>query len=339
MVIGMRKIKIAQIGTSENSHGNFIFHSLKKQNDIFEVAGFAFPEDERKKFSQQMKEFEGYCEMTVEDILKDETIEAVAIETEELYLTKYALMAVGHGKHIHMEKPGGIVLSDFERLIGIVKQNKTVFHTGYMYRYNPEIQRIFSQIENGEFGEIISVEAQMNCFHSEKIRKWLSCLPGGMMFFLGCHLVDLVLRLMGQPEEIIPFNVSTGVDGISSVDFGMAVFKYRQGVSFIKTTDVETGGYAMRQLVVTGTKATAEIKPLEMLKGDGQFTASCTYRNSMDWLDEGEKRVCDIFDRYDGMMRAFAEYVSEDRENPYTPDYELELYKTVLKCCGVFVEE
>ena len=36
-VIVMRKIKIAQIGTSDNSHGNLIFDSLKKNSDIFAV--------------------------------------------------------------------------------------------------------------------------------------------------------------------------------------------------------------------------------------------------------------------------------------------------------------
>lgn len=34
------------------------------------------------------------------------------------------------------------------------------------------------------------------------------------------------------------------------------------------------------------------------------------------------------------MMNSFAEYIRGEKENPYTPDYELELYKTVLECCG-----
>ena len=34
------------------------------------------------------------------------------------------------------------------------------------------------------------------------------------------------------------------------------------------------------------------------------------------------------------MMKAFAQYVRGEKQNPYSPDYELELYKTVLKSCG-----
>ena len=48
----------------------------------------------------------------------------------------------------------------------------------------------------------------------------------------------------------------------------------------------------------------------------------------------GEKEISKPCDRYDNMMRAFAEYVNGEKENPFTPDYELELYKTILKCCG-----
>ena len=123
----MRKIKIAQIGTNTNSHGNDIWKNLKRQDDIFDIVGFALPESEREKFPERMKSFEGYREFTAEEILNNPEIEAVTIETEEIYLTKYALMAARAGKHIHMEKPGGIMLKDFEELISIMKTKGKVF--------------------------------------------------------------------------------------------------------------------------------------------------------------------------------------------------------------------
>ena len=56
----MKKVKIAQIGTSQNSHGNLIWWSLLKQSDIFEVVGYAFPENEREKFPRQASAFNGH---------------------------------------------------------------------------------------------------------------------------------------------------------------------------------------------------------------------------------------------------------------------------------------
>jgi len=332
----MRKIKIAQIGLNEYSHSVQIFGSIKKQNEIFDLVGYVLPENEDKRLASKTKALEGYKEMSLDSVLNDPEIEAVTIETDEVYLTKYALMAAKAGKHIHMEKPGGIILSDFEELISVMKRTGKVFHTGYMYRYNPYIIELLKKIECGELGEIISIEAQMNCIHSIAARQWLDSIPGGMMFYLGCHLVDLVLQIKGLPNEIIPYIKSTGVEGVTAEDFCMAVFEYDNGVSFVKTTACEIGGYARRQLVVSGTKGTIELKPFEMGLQDGKLYTEKTEYTSNAWGDMGEKTKTEPFDRYDDMMKSFAEMVRGNKVNPYTYDYELKLYKTVLKACGRF---
>ena len=329
----MRKIKIAQIGTSRYSHGNFIWNSMKKQNDIFEIVGYAMPENEKEKFPVNLEAFNGYSEMDVSEILNNPDIEAVVIETEEIYLNKYAALASASGKHIHMEKPGGIELKDFENIIQTVKENKRIFHTGYMYRYNPYVNKLLREVKSGELGEIICVEAQMNCSHSNETRQWFGTFPGGIMFFLGCHLIDLILQIQGVPEEIIPLNRSTGIDGVNAVDFGMAAFKYKNGVSFAKVNAAEHGGFMRRQLVVTGTKKTVEIKPLEINETGGIYARKTEY-TSNSWNDAGKTERCDTFNRYDDMMRSFAEMVCGEKENPWTYDYELKLYKTILKACG-----
>ena len=330
----MRKIKIAQIGVNTNSHSNEIFGSIKSQNDIFDVVGYVLPENERERLPEKLKFYDGCKELTLEEVLNNPEIEAVTLETDEVYLVKYAIMAAKAGKHIHMEKPGGFSLTDFEELLNIMRETKKVFHIGYMYRYNPCVAELLEKIQKGDLGEIISVEAQMNCIHPTAVRKWLKTLPGGMMFFLGCHLVDLILQIKGQPKRIIPYNKCTGYEETDSYDFGMAIFEYENGVSFVKTTACEIGGFARRQLVVSGTKGTVELKPFEMFaEGGNQYTSKTEYF-SFDWGDMGNKTDTKSYNRYHPMMRSFAEMVRGEKQNPYTLDYELELYKTVLKACG-----
>lgn len=331
----MRKIRIAQIGTSGYSHGRFIFESLKKQNDIFEIAGYAFPEQEREKFAGQMKYFEGYREMTVEEILRDPDIDAVTIETEEIYLTKYARMAAEAGKHIHMEKPGGTELSAYKELIEAVKKKGTVFHIGYMYRYNPYVRELIDKVKSGELGEIISVEAQMNCVHTRRTREWLRNFPGGMMFFLGCHLIDLILQIQGTPERVLPLNKCTGADGVRAEDFGMAILEYKNGVSFAKTSACELAGFTRRQLVVSGTRGTVELKPLEVVSDQAPLLYTRkTECYSAGWGDKGNTSDSELYDRYDTMMEAFAAMVRGEKKNPFDYDYEWELYQTILRACG-----
>lgn len=332
----MRKIKIAQIGTSQNSHGNDIWNTLKGLPDIFEIVGYAFPENEREKFPNRMAGFEGFNELTVDEILNNPEIEAVVVETEEIYLTKYALMVAKSGKHIHMEKPGSQSLQDFEELISAYKQSGKVFHTGYMYRYNPYIMELKKAVNKGELGEIISVEAQMNCRHPRDTREWLGSFEGGIMFFLGCHLIDLIISINGLPENIIPLNRSTNYEGITSKDFGMVVLEYKNGVSFAKINATEMGGFARRQLVVAGTEKTVELKPLERYDENtwNLFTGKTEYTQD-DWFNNGISSKTDEFDRYNKMMSSFAEYIRGEKENPYSLKYELELYKIILKCCGL----
>ena len=173
----------------------------------------------------------------------------------------------------------------------------------------------------------------MNCRHKKEVREWLGNFKGGNMFFLGCHLIDLIFRIQGTPKNVISLNRSTGMDALHTEDFGMAVLEYERGVSFAKVNSTEMGGYLRRQFVVTGTKASMELKPFEIDTGDG-FKTTKTYCDFADWHKNGIQTTTEIFDRYDVMMRAFAEYVTGEKENPYTLHYELELYKLILRCCG-----
>ena len=53
------------------------------------------------------------------------------------------------------------------------------------------------------------------------------------------------------------------------------------------------------------------------------------------WNTKGEYSESDDFNRYYPMLAKFASYIRGEAVNPYTPDYELELYKIVLKACGI----
>ena len=148
-----------------------------------------------------------------------------------------------------------------------------------------------------------------------------------MLSFLGCHLIDLIYTIQGEPEQIIPLSTSTGIDGLDTMDFGMVVYQYPNGVSFAKTTDNEIGGFMRRQLVVTGEKGTIEIRPLEICTPEGLYTLSAE--------SHGDGRVPErsvTYDRYLNMMKNFAELI-RGKENPYSYDYELGLYELIMRSC------
>ena len=333
----MRRIRIAQIGMSAHGHGMQIFDTMKQFPDVFEIVGYALVGNEREEIAERCNVFSGYQEFSLDEILNDESIEAVVIETDEIHLTKYATLAAAHGKHVHMEKPGSQSLDEFEELIRTVKQSGKVFHTGYMYRYNPCVADIIKRARLGELGEIHSIEAQMNCIHSNETREWLRTFRGGMMFYLGCHMIDIALTIMGTPNSVSVFNKQTGISGVFSEDFAMTVLEYNNGTAVIKSDAAEFGGYARRQIVVTGSDRTIELKPLEMYNSKMnkyELYTDMTEYTSRSWGDMGKSSRC-MLHRYADMLLAFAKMVSGELKNPYTPDYELELFRLILKCCGM----
>lgn len=334
----MKKIRIAQIGINQYSHGKEIFETLCKFPDIFEIAGYCLVEDEEITCANKLYVFDSYPRLTLDQILQDDTIEAVTVETDEIHLTKYSTLAAKAGKHIHMEKPGGREGDEFANLVSIMKESQKVFHLGYMYRYNPFVIDALNAIKNGQIGDVLYIEAQMNCLHGATLRQWLGNFEGGMMFFLGCHLVDLVVQIQGVPKKIVPYNKSSNVDGLTTCDFSMATLEYDNGVSFVKSTACEVGGYSRRQFVVCGTKGTIELKPFEMIDRTQPHYAIYTDRvirrlEDNDWYGIGTSSTTGAFDRYEAMILAFADYVLGKSVNPYTYDYELLVHKTLLECC------
>lgn len=339
--MSLKKLRVVQIGIG-HAHATSAFNSLLRQPELFEVVGFAVPESEQSEFSDRIAEYRderGIKLFTVEEALGLPKIDGAVIETKEVNLTKYAIMAAEKGLHIHMDKPGGFELSEFEHLIDIVKKKKLAFSIGYMYRFNPKILEALEKIQNGDIGEVYCVEAHMDCEHHPSERQeWLSAFPGGMMFYLGCHLVDLIYRIMGEPKEVIPLNCSGGFDGVTSEDFGMAVFKYEHGVSFAKTCAFECGGYMRRQLVICGTKGTFELKPLEAFEPTAErdylYTEMREVYKGQGWQYAGGHSNSGYFNRFDAMMKNYAEVALGVKENPFTYEYELGLYKLLLKACG-----
>ncbi len=351
----MKKLKVIQIG-GEHDHAAPIFRSLCRQSFLFDILGYVIPEDdlnyqfdvEKTYFGGKIQNggtkntFDNYPRYTLEEALRLPGLEGVVIETSEKKLTKYARIAAEHGLHVHMDKPGSEDGEEYQDLIRYLKEHGNVFSLGYMYRFNPAVKELLEMKKRGELGEIVYVQAQMNCLHPPKKRDWLQLYKGGMMFFLGCHLIDLILQLQGEPEEVIPYNLCTGLDGARGEDYGMALLRYPRGISIAKTTAVELGGFMRRQLVVAGTKATVEINPLEYSISSEQknmctdmFVTRAVDCKAKHWDARGEKLTWGPVNRYDDMIRAWGEAALGLAPMPVDLDYEAKLHQYVLKTSGI----
>jgi predicted dehydrogenase len=339
----MRKIKIVQIGVGHD-HALPNFHCVASMTDTFDLAGFVRVEGEEGLKPEFNKGYEHIPELTLEQAFAIPGLEAALIETEDPELVAYAHMAAQKGLHVFMDKPGSQNAEDFEQMLSVILKKQKVFAIGYVYRFHPLVQKTLSQVKEGKLGKLYSVEAHMSRDDKDEKRRWLEKFHGGMTFFLGCHLIDLIHLFMGTPEEITVLNTCTTSEKHKADDLGMAAFRYPEGMSFFKVSAAEPGGFMRRQLVVCGSLGTVEIRPLEEhWEKEAYYCISqsrSAFRTQKDiplnWDDKGTIETCAPYHRYEAMFADFARRIREDR--PSTKEEllrEARVHRILLASCGI----
>lgn len=327
----MKRIRVAHFGIAHD-HSGVTMDCVRSHPDVFEVVAVCEPDEEtRAKFGGDAV-YEGIPWITEEELLSRKDIDAVLCEGNELRSVSDAQKCIDHGMHVHLDKPGGTDLAAFEKLIRDAERKGLTLQMGYMYRYNPAMRYVLKSVREGKLGAITGIDATFCCRHTSEKRRWLKQFPGGMMFFLGCHSIDMILQINGLPQRVVPFNRSSGFENDGSLDTAFAVLDYPNGVCTVRSNATECNGYSHRRLLVVGTKGTIDICPLESPTLVRETTQK--HAEELGWRDASDGVFPGFLSsRYDDMMLEFAACVRGEMKNPYTGDYEIELQRIVLEAC------
>ena len=327
----MKRIRLGQIGIGHN-HGEAKMLAARKFPELFEIVGYA---EENERWVEKRGNSAGYHglpRMSVEEII--EKSDAILVESDVWDLTKYAKMCVDAGKHIHMDKPASGTLEEYKCVLDTARDKNLAVQLGYMYRYNPAVLDCLERIKKGELGEIYSINAEMSTFHPVEYKKWLTNFGGGIMYILGSHLVDLIVYIMGEPSRIVPFLKHTGLDGVDFEDNNLAVLEYDKALCRIFVSSVEINGFGRRQFMVSGSRGTVNICPLER-----PMTMTYSDTDIADATYEDRKKVFAFDDntatgRYDDMMRDFYAYIVGEKQNPFSYDHDYLVQKVLNEIVG-----
>ena len=327
----MKRLKVGQIGIGHN-HGEAKMKAVRKFPELFELVGYAEENERWIEKRGELKGYEGLPRMSVEEVIAKS--DAILVESDVWNLTKYAQMCIDAGKHIHMDKPASGTLEEYKYVLDTAKEKNLVVQLGYMYRYNPAVLKCFEHIKNGDLGEIYSINAEMSTFHPESYKKWLTNFGGGIMYILGSHLVDLIVYMMGEPKKITSFLKHTGLDGVDFEDNNLAVLEYDKALARIFVSSVEVNGFGRRQLIVSGSKGTVNICPLER-----PITMTYSDTSIADKTYEDRKIIIPFEDhtadgRYDEMMQDFYAYIIGTKENPFTYEHDYLVQKVLSEIVG-----
>ncbi|MBQ7661056.1 MAG: Gfo/Idh/MocA family oxidoreductase [Clostridia bacterium] len=332
----MEKIKVGHIGT-KHDHSRAKLEAIRKFPHLFEVVGIV---PETPEIAEKIKNdavYGGIPIMTEEELFAVPDLKLVLLEGYELESVAAAQRCIDHGLHIHLDKPGGEDIDAYQKLLADAKRKGLIVQLGYMYRYNPAVNYLDTLIADGRIGEITAIDTQMSTQHAAAKVKWLAGFKGGVMFWLGCHLVDLIFRYAGVPEEIIPMNNRSGFSCPETYDNTFAIMKYPKFIATIRVNSTEVNGFGRRQLVVCGKEGTVEIKPLEgptkMTYADRRHSAAGPYNDL-----KMDIPFLPPTGRYDVMVKDLYRYIMGTKENPYSYEYEFQLQRMVLAACGFDID-
>jgi predicted dehydrogenase len=259
---GKSPLKYLQIGTA-HPHADKI--GVYRESPDWEVVGVVEPDPKRVETARKSKNYADLPFLSLEEGLNLPGLKAVGIETEVRDLLQYAEKAIDAGFHIHLDKPAGESLDHYRRIMGKADKAGLTVQKGYMYRFNPAVQFLRDCLRKGWLGEVFEVHTVMSkVIPTGRARQELDDYPGGVMFELGGHIVDLVIGVLGKPDRVsaFPRRVITEA-GDTLVDNMLAVFEYPKATATVKSTAVEVDGGARRHLVVCGTEGTCHIQPLD----------------------------------------------------------------------------
>ena len=252
------KIKIGQIGTG-HAHASGVFSQLR-QTDDFEIVGIVENNPQRREALGDS--YQGVKLISEAALLNTRGLQAVVVETEVQDLLPTAQRCVAAGMNIHLDKPAGENLADFQELLNEVDRQDLHLQMGYIYRYHTAFQFCYKAVAEGWFGDLFEVHSVMSKKVNAESRQQLGKFSGGSMFEIGCHVIDATIRILGKPKKITAHARQTHPEQDPLVDNQLAVFDYPNAIASIKSTLIEYEGFQRRQFTACGEFGTFDLRPL-----------------------------------------------------------------------------
>lgn len=326
----MSRIKYAQIGVG---HAHASKMSVYRNSEDYEVVAVAEPDSALRKHAQQSDPYRDLRWLSVEELLNLPGLQVVGVETRVEDSLEAAEKCIAAGKHIHLDKPAGASLPRFKKILDESSRKHLAVQMGYMYRYNPAVVLMRQLLKNGWLGEPFEVHTVMSKLTAAGPRQELAKFSGGTMFELGCHIIDLVVGVLGEPENVVPFprHSSTIDDGL--MDNMLAVLEYPHATATIRSSVNEVDGFARRHFSLCGSEGTYHIQPLDapqvkvaFLKEHGKYSKG--YQD----ISFGK------FSRYVADAADLAKIIRQEKEPDFSYDHDYAVQKTILLASGMPVE-
>ena len=252
-------LRLGQIGVG---HGHANKLAIYRDSPDWEVVGICEPDAGLRAAAEKQKTYQGLPWMSRDELLAVDRLDAVLVETKPDTSLAHAAAAIAAGRHVHLDKPAGTSLPAYRKILDEANTKSLVVQMGYMFRFNPAVMLLREFLDQGWLGDVFEVSAVMSKVVETAARKEFARFPGGMMFELGCHVIDLVVAVLGKPdrvESVLRHSLENADDTLA--DNTLAILHYPRAIATIRASALEVEGFSRRHLTVCGTQGTSTSSP------------------------------------------------------------------------------
>ena len=305
---------------------------MKASKDV-EFSGVYEPDPEVRRTLGGRDAYQGvHWFESKDEMLGDPSIVAIAVEGGVGENLEFSREVLESGKHVWLDKPPGGDWAEFGSQIQLAKEKELLVQLGYMFRYNSGFQFVLDWAKSGRLGEVFTVRARMSTSIEEEKRPGLSVFKGGILFELLCHVMDIVVFMLGRPDKITSFLRN---DSSSSApefrDNTATVFEYPKAMAILECAAVEVSPFPARRIEIYGTRGSVLFQPFE----PETSLRLCLDENRDGFVEGWQEVALEFRPRYVASLAALVADIRGEKKPDRSLDHELLVQETVLRAAGI----
>ena len=248
----MEKLRVANIGMKFG-----MSHVEGAMSCDAEIAAICDCDEENLRFAGERysipeeKRFLDY-----KDLLEREDIDVVTVAIPDQQHCKVSCDFLRAGKHVLCEKPLALTRKDLEEIIKAEDESEAQFMVGQICRFTPAFEKAKELVESGTIGEVYFIESEYAHDYMKLVDNWRSDPLRHGVIGGGCHAVDLIRWIVGDPVEVFAYGTHKLLPTVAYDDATVAIMKFNDNL--MGKVFVSTGckrNYTMRTCIY-GTKGT-----------------------------------------------------------------------------------
>lgn len=152
----------------------------------------------RDKFSS---DYDCPAESSIEALVARDDIDAVYIGTPHQFHRDHAILAAENGKHIVVEKPMALTLSDCDAMIEAARANGIQLIVGHTHGFDAPVRKMKEVIDSGRIGRlrmILMFNFTDFLYRPRRPEELDTSRGGGILFNQLPHQIDMVRTLAGD---------------------------------------------------------------------------------------------------------------------------------------------